>query len=64
MNKEIKRNKVTITQFCHQEDISESTYFRLRREGDLPLSYKIGRRVFMDQADIEQWRETLKARCA
>ena len=49
----------TITDFCHEADVSRATAYRENKAGRLPFC-KVGRATRIDRVDIDRWFELIK----
>jgi DNA-binding transcriptional MerR regulator len=54
------RDRLTLKQASESLNIPENTLRWYRTIGNGPRSYKLGGRVFYDQADLDAWTEAEK----
>jgi len=52
---------ITINEFCQWARITDRTYRNLRTRGDVPPSFKIGRRILMRREAVQEWMERREA---
>jgi predicted DNA-binding transcriptional regulator AlpA len=50
---------LSIAEFCAANGISQTTFFKMRREGTAPRVMKLGTRVLISQDAARAWREAL-----
>lgn len=51
---------LSLAQLCSYLGISKMTYYNWIKEGDAPISCKIGRRVFVQKKDVISWLDSKK----
>jgi len=52
---------LTVSEFCTLERIHPVTFRNLRRKGQGPVTYRIGRAVRISQEAYAQWRKSVGA---
>lgn len=52
---------ISIDMFCELENISRSTYYKLKRQGRAPREMKLGQRVTISEVAHEDWRREREA---
>jgi excisionase family DNA binding protein len=58
----IKIEKVTFTinEFCQYYGICRTTFYRLKKENNIPPLRQIGRKFFIKKMDADIWFESIK----
>lgn len=51
----------SITKFCKTYDISESFFYKLRKQGKAPKILKLGKRSIITPDAEQEWREEMEA---
>jgi hypothetical protein len=51
----------SIASFCEAHHLSESMFFKLRREGLTPIEIKVGRRTLISMEAAAAWRKAREA---
>ena len=53
-----------VMDFCKAHDISKSAYYQLRREGNGPREFKVGRRTLISVEAAAEWRRKMEKQAA
>lgn len=50
---------MSVSQFCKNYKISKSLFYKLKADGKMPPSFKLGTRTLMTLKSIEQWQNQI-----
>lgn len=53
-------NLMTLDQLCDLLQSDRRTLYRMRKAGEGPPEFKIGRKVLFDRAEVQKWLERHK----
>jgi hypothetical protein len=48
---------LTIAEFCSANRISQGLFFKLKRRGEAPAEFRVGRRVLITTEAADKWRQ-------
>jgi len=50
----------TVKEFCSAFRISRSFFYKLKKQGQAPQTYKLGTRTFVSAKAVNEWRENVQ----
>ena len=60
MGTETNYGAVSVAEFCKAVRISRSFFYRLRREGRGPSTFKLGRKTLIRAATADNWLQSIE----
>lgn len=53
------KNSLSVPEFCYQENISRSFFYKLPKLGLAPKIMKVGRRTLISREAADEWRKKM-----